>query len=87
MKKRMVEVFVAGCPLCDESVELVRGLLCPSCELHVLDMRTDKKAQAKAKRHGVRRVPSVLVDGKLAGCCRGGVDADTLRSVGVGTPA
>jgi hypothetical protein len=29
-KKRKIEVFTAGCPLCDETVKLVRELACPS---------------------------------------------------------
>jgi glutaredoxin len=86
-KKRTVEVFVAGCPACDEAVALVKGLVCPSCDLHILDMQTDKAAQAKAKQYGVKRVPAVVVDGKLAGCCQGGVDPATLRDLGVGIPA
>ncbi len=84
--KRTVEVFSAGCPCCDETVKLVESIVCPSCDLQVLDMRTDKAAQAKARRYGLKRVPAVVVDGKLADCCQaGGVDATTLRNLGVGT--
>lgn len=85
MKKRTIEVFTAGCPCCDETVKLVQGLVCPSCDLRILDMRTDKAAQAKAKRYGVTRVPAVAVDGRLADCCRvGAIDAEALRALGVG---
>jgi hypothetical protein len=31
--KREVEVFTAGCPLCEETVNLVKSLACPNCEL------------------------------------------------------
>lgn len=86
MTKRTIEVFTAGCPCCDETVKLVQSLVCPSCDLQILDMRSDKAAQAKAKQYGVKRVPAVAVDGKLADCCQQGpVDADTLRSLGVGS--
>lgn len=87
MKKRTIELFTAGCPACEEAVKLVSSLACPSCELAVLDMRTDAAAQAKAAKYGVKRVPAVAVDGKLADCCQGGVDADVLRRLGVGSPA
>lgn len=87
MKKRIIEVFVAGCPVCEDAVKTVRALICPSCDLRILNMRTDKKAQAKARKYKVTRVPSVVVDGKLAACCRGGVDEGTLRRLGVGSPA
>jgi glutaredoxin len=87
MKKRTIEVFTAGCPCCDETVQLVQSIICPSCDLQVLDMRTDKAAQAKAKTYGVNRVPAVVINGKLADCCQQGpVDVNTLRSLGVGAP-
>jgi glutaredoxin len=86
MKKRTVEVFTAGCPACDEAVKIVQNLVCPSCDLQILDMRTDKAAQAKAKQYGIHRVPAVVVNGKLADCCQqGAVDVSTLRSLGVGS--
>jgi hypothetical protein len=28
-KKRKVEVFVAGCPLCEDAVKLIKGTSCP----------------------------------------------------------
>lgn len=86
-RKRTIEVFGAGCPCCDEAVKLVQGIICPSCDLQVLDMRTDEGAQTKAKQYGVKRVPAVAVDGKLADCCHGGVDVTALRNLGVGVTA
>ena len=88
MKKRTIEVFTAGCPCCEEAVRLVKSLACESCDVQVLDMRSDRAAQARAKQYGVQRVPAIVVNGQLADCCRSGaVDAATLRSLGVGTPA
>lgn len=86
-KKRTIELFTAGCPCCDDAVKLVQGLTCPSCELKVLDIKNDKAAQAKAKQYGVKRVPAVAVDGKLAECCQTGIDAAALRALGVGAEA
>lgn len=86
MSKRIVEVFSAGCPACEEAVELVKGLMCSSCDLQVLNMRSDRKAQAKARAYGIKKVPAVVVDGKLADCCQGGVEPGTLRALGVGKP-
>ncbi len=83
MKKRIVEVFSAGCPVCDEAVGLVRKLACPSCDVRVLDMRADESAQAKARQYGIERVPAVVVDAALAGCCQGGIDEATLRGLGI----
>lgn len=87
MAKRTVEVFTAGCPVCDEAVQAVRGLVCESCDLQIHDMKA-KPAQAKARQYGVKRVPAVVVNGRLADCChQGGVDAATLQRLGVGQRA
>lgn len=88
MKKRTIEVFSAGCPCCDEAVQLVKSIACDNCDVQVLDMRSDRAAQARAKEYGIKRVPAVVVNGQLANCCQSGaVDATTLRNLGVGTPA
>ena len=87
MSKRVVEVFTAGCSLCDEAVTLVDELACDDCDVLVLDMQSPE-GQEKAKAYGVTRVPAVAVDGVLADCCAGGaIDAATLRGMGVGAPA
>ena len=84
--KRKVEVFSAGCPCCDETVQTVKELACPSCDVEVLDMRQDEVAQ-RAKQLGIRSVPAVVIDGTLADCCAGrGVDEATLRAAGLGVP-
>ncbi len=85
MTSRTVEVFTAGCPVCEEAVQLVRELICESCNLQVLDMRTTA-GQAKARQYGVKRVPTVAVNGRIADCCdQGSVDARSLRNLGVGS--
>ncbi len=82
--KRKVEIFSAGCPVCREAVELVNKLACPSCEVQVLDMQ-DPAVSTKAKSLGVRSVPAVAINGKLAECCQGrGLDETTLRAAGLG---
>jgi hypothetical protein len=84
--KRRVEVFSAGCALCDETVAMVRRVACSSCEVEVLDMR-DPAVAARAKSLGVLTVPAVVVDGKLAACCTGaGPEESALRAAGIGTP-
>jgi len=85
--KRTVEVFTAGCAVCDEAVQAVRKIACDSCDVQVQDMRTEA-AKAKAKKYGIKRVPAVVVNGQLAECCRqGGVDMGTIQRLGVGLRA
>ncbi len=84
--KRRVDIYSAGCPACREAEELVRSLGCPSCEVHVLDMK-DEAVASRARKLGIRSVPAVVVDGKVADCCTGGgPDEATLREAGIGKP-
>lgn len=81
---RKIEVFSAGCGACDEALALVNDLVCGSCEVSVLDMK-DSAVARRAASLGIRSVPAVVVDGKLADCCANqGVNADGLRAAGVG---
>lgn len=86
MAKRTVEVFSAGCPACDETINLVNSIACPSCDVSVLDMNDANVAQ-RAKQLGITRVPAVVVNGKLADCCAAqGPTEEGLRDAGVGSP-
>ena len=84
--KRTIEIFSAGCPACQETIDLVNRVACPSCEVSVLDMNDDAVAR-RARALGVRSVPAVAIDGTLAECCagRGPVEA-VLRAAGLGRP-
>jgi hypothetical protein len=83
--QRKVEVFSAGCSVCEDTVALVKKIACPSCDVQVLDMH-DSAVAAKAKQYGIRSVPAVAVDGKLADCCAGrGPSEDALRAAGIGS--
>ena len=84
--RRSVEVFTAGCPTCDATLELVRGIACPSCEVTVRDMH-DPEVASRANQLGIRSVPAIVVDGVLADCCAGrGASEATLRAAGLGVP-
>lgn len=74
-----IEIFSAGCPACSKVIDLVNGIAAPGSKISVLDMN-DPAVDARAKTLGIQRVPSVVVDGKLASCCAArGVDEATLR--------
>jgi glutaredoxin len=84
--KRKIEIFSAGCPVCRDAVSLVNRISCESCEVNVLDMNKPEIAE-RAKTLGIRSVPSIVIDGKLAECCAGkGLDEATLKDAGIGKP-
>lgn len=83
---RKIEVLSAGCTACEDTVALINRIACPSCEVEILDMHQPNVVK-KAKQYGIRSVPAVVVNGKLADCCAGrGPDECSLRAAGIGTP-
>jgi len=80
LNKRKVEVFSAGCAFCHEVIDVVRREAGSSFEIIVRDMK-DARDLARAERFGIRSVPAVVIDGKLASCCTGrGVDVQVLKN-------
>jgi len=76
--KRKVEVFSAGCALCEEVIDVVRREAGSSSEVIVHNMK-DARALARAEELGIRSVPAVVVDGRLASRAGGGVDIQALK--------
>ncbi len=83
MNKRQVEIFTADCPLCDETVKMVRELACSSCQVSVYDLR-EKTDLAKAEQYGVNGVPAIAVNGRLV--LTGKPNTEQLQAVGIGQP-
>jgi glutaredoxin 3 len=76
--KRKIEIFSAGCATCRETIEMVKQLAGENTvqihDMHQPDIAT------RAKEHGIRSLPAVVIDGKIAGCCAGrGPDEHVLR--------
>lgn len=86
--KRSVEIFTAGCPICEETVNLVKSLTCPSCDVQIYDLRegyTMIECREKAARYGVVAVPAIAIDGALLECClREPLTPDSLRAAAIG---
>lgn len=77
---KKIEVFSAGCSACKETIETVKLLAGSNHEVVIHDMNKSDVA-AKAKGYGVRSVPAVVIDGKLASCCVGrGPEEHVLKS-------
>ena len=73
-----------GMPRVRGTIELVNRVACPSCDISVLDMNQAAVAQ-RAKELGIRSVPAVVIDDKVADCCAGrGPQEAALRAAGLG---
>ena len=89
-EKRKIEIFTAGCPVCEPVVAMVQELACDNCEVHVHDLNTSCETgvcREEAQRYGITRVPTVVVNGKSCSCCETqAVNRDDLRAAGIGQP-
>ena len=84
--RRKIEIFSAGCPVCQEAIAEIRDNSCASCDVTILDMN-DPSVSNRAKSLGIKSVPAVVIDGKLADCCEGrGPDIEILKAAGLGVP-
>ncbi|MFP4622392.1 MAG: glutaredoxin [Bacteroidales bacterium] len=85
--KRQVEIFTAGCPVCDPVIQLVKDTSCGNCEITVYNLREQrnkKNVTDKIKHYGINQDPSVVVDGKLLECCDRSITKEDLITAGIG---
>lgn len=89
MSKRKVEVFTQGCSKCEPTIELVKSMVCDSCELVIYDVKKGCETNIchdLVKQYGVTQYPAVAVDGRLLDCCADGSapTIETLKASGIG---
>jgi glutaredoxin 3 len=68
-RRKKIEIFTAGCSTCHETVDLVKRIAGAAHDIEIHDMHQAHIA-ARAKQHGIRSLPSVVVDGKPRGLLR-----------------
>lgn len=82
--KRKVEVFTAGCPLCQGVVDMVQELSCPNCDITYYNISKNEGLDL-VKAYKVSAVPSVAVNGALLDCCRRKpITKKDLKAAGIG---
>jgi len=86
--KRQIEVFTAGCPVCEPVVKTVKEMACDSCEVTVynlVEQCNEKVCVDKMKAYNITSLPAVAVNGKLLSCCQNrGVSKEELAAAGIG---
>jgi len=89
MSKRQIEIFTAGCPVCEPVVQLVEDTVCENCEITIHNVKEQCESKiclTKMKEYGVKRLPAVAVDGKLLGCCENmEITKNNLLNAGIGS--
>ena len=85
---RQIEIFTAGCPVCEPVVQLVKETAGKDCEitLHNLSEQCDSKVCIdKMKGYNITSLPAVAVNGTLLACCQNkNISVDELKNVGIG---
>lgn len=86
--KLQIEIFTAGCPVCDPVVDLVKETADENSEIKVYDLVEqcdDKECLVKIKDYTIKRVPSIVVNGELLDCCKNnGITKEDLTAAGIG---
>jgi glutaredoxin 3 len=79
MAARKIEIFSAGCSACTETIDMVKQLA--GAHEVVIHNMNKSEVVSKAKQYGIRSVPAVVIDGRLASCCAGrGPEEQVLHS-------
>jgi len=86
--KREVEIFTAGCPVCQPIVQLVKDTVGNDCNItiHNLSEQCESKiCITKMEEYDVKRLPAIAVNGKLLSCCTNvEITKDSLINAGIG---
>lgn len=62
---RRIEVFTAGCPLCNDTLKMVREAT-KDCGCEIIERRCSGDVCCdEAARYGVKTVPTIAVDGVI----------------------
>lgn len=80
---RTIEIFSAGCPLCLEAIDQVLTHIASPADAVVTRDIYDCNVLKAAKRLGIRRVPAIVVDGRLACCSDATLDEALLREADI----
>ncbi len=82
MAKRQVEVFVAGGPLCEPIIKLVKEMAGSDWEVIVYDLNF--LGEFPGERYEIETLPAVVVDGRVV--ASPAPTREQLRAAGLGRP-
>ena len=58
----LIEVFITGCPLCQEAIEVIEKAMCPECRLVVYNVYENPQYVEKAREYSIRALPAIVID-------------------------
>ena len=83
---RKIEIFTAGCPVCEPAVQMVNELVCSNCQVTTYNMtENNPDINNLVQKYGVTRLPFIVVDGQPVGCCKNvEITKQDLIAAGIG---
>jgi glutaredoxin-related protein len=89
MSKHRVEIFTAGCPVCNPIVDMVRELVTEGDNevtvYNLVQQCETEECLTKVQQYGIKRLPAIVINGELLGCCKNnGITRDDLLNAGIG---
>ncbi len=86
--KKQIEIFTAGCLVCEPVVQLVKDTACNNCEItihNLSDQCESKICVSKMEQYQIKRMPAIVVDGVLLGCCKNiEITKEDLQNASIG---
>lgn len=86
INKRKVEIFTAGCLVCNPVIDMIKS--CDNCDITVYDLVKQcesKECLSKVQQYNIKRLPAIVVNGELLSCCKDkGITKEDLIKAGIG---
>jgi hypothetical protein len=84
MSRIQIEIFTAGCLVCEPVVQLVKDTAGVNCDITIHNLSELYDVDI-CKKHNIKRLPAVAVDGKLLDCCKNiDITKKDLINAGIG---
>ncbi len=62
----LIEIFVGGCSLCKETVDIAAVGKCKDCRLLSHDLsKSDADSQERIKSYNISSVPAIIIDSRI----------------------
>jgi Thioredoxin domain len=85
MMKMQVDIFTAGCPVCEPVVQLVKDTAGNHCDITIHNL-SESRHKDILKKYNLTRLPAIAVDGKLLDCCKNiTITKEDLIGAGIGS--
>jgi len=84
MNKNHIEIFTAGCSICEPVVQFVKETAGANCNISIYNL-SERSYNNICKKYSIKRLPSIVVNGILLDCCKNiDITKEDLINAGIG---